>query len=415
MKITDVERFVVNVPFTPRQEVITAREVYNWSISEICRVTTDSGLVGYGETILHYTWGRVSDAAVERVKGRPAGEFLNDDSLGAGLQMALYDVVGQALGVPCYQLLGNKVRDWCPISWWSIDAPAELWAAEAQEAVAKGYTSFKIKHRPWFDILEQVQAICRVVPRNFKLDSDANAFLLNSANAIPILKELAQIPQVAMFETPIPQHDVAGNREIRTHIDRPIAMHFGSPPFLTAVREEVCDGFVIGGGVASVLRQGMLAEEANKPFWLQMVGTGLTTTLALHLGAVLPAARWPAITCVNLYQHDLLRQPIEVVGGFARVPEKPGLGIEVDEEALRRFRMEPPYEKPAPRAILSVLWEGGRTVHYSSMSQLCRDFWAGNQPADERGVRLEMRPDDGSPEWADLYARAQQAPVRDRR
>jgi len=48
------------------------------------------------------------------------------------------------------------------------------------------------------------------------------------------------------------------------------------------------------------------------------------------------------------------------------------------------------------------------------MSQLCRDFWAGNQPVDERGVRLEMRPDDGSPEWADLYARAQQAPVRDR-
>lgn len=415
MKIIDVERFVVNVPFTPRQEVITAREVYNWSISEICRVTTDNGLVGYGETILHYTWGRVSDAAVERVKGRPAGEFLNDDSLGAGLQMAIYDVVGQALGVPCYQLLGNKVRDWCPISWWSIDAPAELWAAEAQEAVTKGYTSFKIKHRPWFDILEQVQAICQVVPRNFKLDSDANAFLLNSANAIPILKELAQIPQIAMFETPIPQHDIAGNREIRTHIDRPIAMHFGSPPFLTAVREEVCDGFVVGGGIASIRRQGMLAEEANKPFWLQMVGTGLTTTLALHLGAVLSAARWPAITCVNLYRHDLLRQPIEVVGGFARVPEKPGLGIEVDEEALLRFRMEPPYEKPAPRAILSVLWEGGRTVHYSSMSQVCRDFWAGNQPADERGVRLEMWTDDGSPEWAELYARAQQAPVRDRR
>jgi L-alanine-DL-glutamate epimerase-like enolase superfamily enzyme len=414
VKITDVERFVVNVPFTPRQEVITAREVYNWSISEICRVTTDAGFVGYGETILHYTWGRVSDAAVERVKGRPAAEFLNDDSLGAGLQMALYDVIGQALGVPCYQLLGNKVRDWAPISWWSIDAPAELWAAEAQDAVARGYTSFKIKHRPWFDILEQVHAICQVVPRNFKLDSDANGFLLNSANAIPILKELARIPQVAMFETPIPQHDLLGNREIRTHIDRPIAMHFGSPPFLTAVREGVCDGFVIGGGVASVLRQGMLADEANKPFWLQMVGTGLTTTLALHLGAVLSAARWPAITCVNLYQHDLLKQSVEVVGGFARVPEKPGLGIEVDEEALVRFRMEPPYEKPVPRVILSVLWEGGRVVHYSSTGQMHRDFWSGSQPADERGVRLETRPDDGSPEWADLYARVQQAPVRER-
>jgi L-alanine-DL-glutamate epimerase-like enolase superfamily enzyme len=321
-------------------------------------------------------------------------------------------VIGQALGVPCYQLLGKKVRDWCPISWWSIDAPPDLWAAEAQDAVAKGYTSFKIKHRPWFDILEQVHAIGQVVPRNFKLDCDANAFLLNSANAIPILRELALNPQVAMFESPIPQHDIAGNREIRTHIDRPIAMHFGSPPFMTVVREEVCDGFVIGGGVTGTIRQGLLSDEANKPFWLQMVGTGLTTTLALHLGAVLSAARWPAITCVNLYQHDLLRQPIEVVGGFARVPEKPGLGIEVDEEALARFRMEPPFEKPVPQDILAVHWEGGRVMYYSGMGQMCRDFWAGNQPVDERGVQLETWSNDGSAEWADLQARVQQAPVR---
>ena len=59
-------------------------------------------MVGYGETLPHYTWGRVSDDAIARVKGGNPAEFLGDDSLGAGLQMALYDLVGKALGVPVY-------------------------------------------------------------------------------------------------------------------------------------------------------------------------------------------------------------------------------------------------------------------------------------------------------------------------
>jgi len=77
---------------------------------------------------------------------------------------------------------------------------------------------------------------------------------------------------------------------------------------MTAVREEVCDGFVICAGKSEVMRQGQLSAEANMPFWLQLVGNGLTTTWAAHLGAVLTHATWPAITCINLYSHHLLRR-----------------------------------------------------------------------------------------------------------
>ena len=62
---------------------------------------------------------------------------MNDDSLGAGLQMALFDVVGKILETPVHQLIGMKVRDWTPISWWCVDASPETWAAEAQDAVEK--------------------------------------------------------------------------------------------------------------------------------------------------------------------------------------------------------------------------------------------------------------------------------------
>jgi L-alanine-DL-glutamate epimerase-like enolase superfamily enzyme len=415
LSITDVERIVVNVPLTPRCTEWNAREVWQWGVSEVIRITTDAGITGYGETILHYTWGRVPDEAIERVQGGNPADFVGDDSLGAGLQMALYDVVGKALGVPLYRLLGlPRVRQWCPISWWNIDMPPEACAAEAQDAVARGYTSHKIKARPWWDVYEQVEAISAVTPPHFQIDLDWNQMLINAGNAAPVLSKLDTYERVAIYESPIMQRDVEGLRQLRSKTTRPIALHFGNPPYPTVVRQEVCDGFVVGGGVQRVVEQGTLAAAFDKPFWLQMVGTGLTTTLALHLAAVLPFAQWPSVNCVNMYTDDLLVEPIEIQGGYARVPEAPGLGIEVDEAALSRFKMEPPYKLPRPRLLLSIHWPDGRTRYYANVHQCWDEAKLGNFPAQERGVRMGVRRDDGTPEWAELYARAEKGPVHSR-
>jgi hypothetical protein len=77
--------------------------------------------------------------------------------------------------------------------------------------------------------------------------------------------------------------------------------------------------------------------------------------------------------------------------------------------------MAPPYEHPKPRLLLSVVWPGGRVRHYASLRQAWDDGQAGNIPAQDREVRMEVHPDDGTPEWADLYARAEQNPVHDQR
>lgn len=425
MKVVDVERTVVVVPFTRRQQKITAREVYNWNILELCKVTTDTGHVGWGETVLHYTWARVTDQAVEKVTGQSPARWMNDDSLGAGLQMALFDVVGKAMEVPVYQLLGSKVRDWVPVSWWSIDAAPKDWAAEAKDAVKNGYTSFKTKPRPWWDIVAQVEAVTRVVPPHFKLDLDANSTWQNAASAIPIIKKLERFDQVAMFESPIPQGDILGNKQIRQAINRPIAMHFGSPPYIVNVREGVCDGYVLCCGKSQLMRQATLSAEAQLPFWLQLVGNGLTTTWAAHLGAVLSHATWPTITCFNLYSHQLLKKKIEVIGGYHQVPDGPGLGVEVDEKAVERFRVPEKklrkfrekgalYEHPKPRIINSIVYPDGSCVHMGSSAQGYGYFTAGHGPAYVEGVRLEPWPDDGSREWKKLFARAQEHPVRDR-
>jgi L-alanine-DL-glutamate epimerase-like enolase superfamily enzyme len=289
-------------------------------------------------------------------------------------------------------------------------------AAEAQAAVAAGYTAYKIKIRPWWDVYEQIEAISAVTPPHFRLDLDWNNMLLNAGNAAPVLTALDQYPRVAIYESPIMQHDVEGQRLLRQKTTRPIALHFGEPPFPTVVRDMVCDGFVVGGGVASVLRQGALAAAFEKPFWLQLVGTGITTALSAQLGAVLPFAQWPSVNCMNNYADDLLVKPLLIQGGFVKTPELPGLGVEIDEQALLRYRMQPPYEHPQPRLLLSVVWPGGRVVHYTTMRPQCwDDFWAGNQPVQERGVHMEVHRDDGTPEWAELFARAQLGPVHDLR
>ncbi len=425
MKVVDVERIVVDVPFTDRQQKIAAREVYNWAILELCKVTSDTGHVGWGETVLHYTFARVSDEAVERVKGASPAEAMHDDSLGSGLQMALFDLMGKILEVPVHQLFGDKVRDWVPISWWSIDASPEDWAAEAEDAVAAGYTSFKNKPRPWWDIVAQVDAISKVVPPHFKLDLDPNATWQNAATAVPIIKKLETYGNVAMFESPIPQTDILGNRQIRQATARPVAMHFGSPPFITCVREEVCDGFVVCAGKSRVMKEGTLAAEAQMPFWLQLVGNGLMTTWAAHLGAVLTHATWPTITCVNLFSHQLLKTPIDVIGGYHQVPDGPGLGVEVDEEAVERFRVPDVqirpfadegklYERPKPRLLNTIVYPGGNCVHMASTGQGYGYFGNGHGPAQVEGVRLEVTPDDGSKEWSDLFERAGKHPVRAR-
>jgi len=415
LKITDVERIVVAVPFTPRCEIWNAREVYQWRITEIIRLSTDSpGIVGFGETIIHYTFGCVSDEAIERVMGGNPADFLGDDSLGAGLQMAMYDVVGKALGVPTYRLFNlPSVREWCPISWWNIDFPPEEFAAEAKEALEHGYTSYKIKARPWWDVYEQVKAISNVTPHYFELDLDWNQMLLNAGNATPVLTDLDEFERIAIYESPIMQHDIEGHHQLRQKIKHPIALHFGNPPFPSTVRDEVCDGFVIGGGVERVLREGQLSEAFEKPFWLQLVGTGLTTTLSLHLGAVLKFAQWPAVNCLNNYADDLLVEPLTIQGGYARVPDGPGLGIEIDEESLIRYKMEPPYKLQVPRQILSVVWSSGHVRHYKDMTQCRNDALTGNVPAQEHGVKMDVKPDDGSKDWVELYARTEIGPVID--
>ncbi len=121
----------------------------------VYRLETDNGLVGYGDGGFH---------EVAELVGMNPFSLMRDDRIGFGPQLAVLDLCGKDAGVPVHALLGVKVRNRSPISWWDIDMPPLDWAKEAKESVKRGYTSFKMKARPWRDIIDQVQMVENVVP-----------------------------------------------------------------------------------------------------------------------------------------------------------------------------------------------------------------------------------------------------------
>ena len=412
LNVAEVETTWLRVPMRPVPARRMLAENYEWTYFQIHRVRLACGIVGVGETMPYYTWGRPTEETIAAAHGHNAAELMWDDSLGAGLQMALFDAVAKANDVPIYRLLGSKLRSRAFISWWDLDMTGEDWTLECRDAFAQGYTAFKTKARPWRDLVEDCRTLAKSLPPHFTLDMDFNDFLLDVSHATQVMKEVATVPNVAAFETPIPQGDVQGNRFLRSVTRVPIAMHYGVPPVMTALKEDVCDVFVIGGGAAAVMRAGAVAAMANKPFWLQLVGTGVTAAFALHFAAVLSHATWPAVNCHQLYVHPLIKPGIAVANGTAAIPERPGLGFDLDEDAVARFRIEPQARQPdRPEALMCVRWPTGAVSYFAYSTQYWDDFRSGRLPGFVNGVRFEYIDNDGSREWRELHERAKKGSV----
>lgn len=127
-----------------------------------------------------------------------------------------------------------------------------------------------------------------MTPEYFRLDLDWNDMLLNAGNAAPVLAALNLQPRIAIYKSPSCSATWRASACCAAKPPGRWRCTLASRPSHGVIRDAVCDGFVVSGGVAGVLRQGALAAAFEKPFWLQLVGTGLTTALSAHLGAALP-------------------------------------------------------------------------------------------------------------------------------
>lgn len=404
--VVHVERRVLRVPYRETPGRNLERGLPHWRYLEHVEVHLSSGHVGHGEAMLFYTWRRSTAELLRRATGGDAARLMRDDSLGAALQMALFDAVGCARGVPIHRLLGRRVRDRVPLAWWVIDLPPEDLAEECREASRRGYRCLKTKARPWQDLWRQMEAVTAAVPAGFEIQLDFNGTLLDADRARPILEELGRHPRMGRFEEPIPPSDLAGWAELGDVVSVPMAVHLDE----TAGVGHPADGFLVAGGVERLLAASESARTAGKPVELQLVGTGITAAFCLHLQAVLECDVWPAVTCHEIFEHPLLARPIPVTDGTAAVPDAPGLGLEIDREAIRRFEVPDPGKPPAPERLIEVRWPDGSRRHFTCggvMRELAR---RGRFPFYSRGVTTRLVPDDGTDRWRSLYEDAVSQP-----
>ena len=346
-RITRYEVIPVRVPMHERiHDVFAAayrkqgifRDYYD---STLVKLYTDEGLTGVGDALLNVedSLGSVphAEAICKRLVGRSPWEFLLDDSLG-GVLMAVYDLIGQAAGLPVSRLFGTRPKRRIVQTWWSQCLPPDVMASEAKLGADLGHKVHKVKLRPFEDPIEQAEAITAVVPPDFRIWADANWTLGSVGRAVEMTKRLNTFQQYFAIESPCHRQSIDHYRQLKGRVPMTVAEHIPSDP-MPFIREGLLGALVVGGPIGkTTMQRALMAEVTGVPLWIEhSIITGVAQVFQAHQTAALAGIEY-AISITHVIQDDLMREPFEMENGRYEVPAEPGLGVHFDDEAVERYR-----------------------------------------------------------------------------
>lgn len=351
LRITRVELFKVVVPM--QNDIINSPEFGNDALTEfpsipkfIVKLHTDAGIVGIGET----------SRGLQEAPLRRNAEFLNGKNLFdlnltrlglpaqagyQGFESACYDAAGKALGWPVYKLLGGLAQPKVLVNYWcGRKNPADI-RRVAERALKGNFNGVKIKGRPGDPVVKAVEAIASVSPA-LKITVDFNGYHKDAAEFLPIGKGLDAVGNMLVIEDPINKNDLAGYRELRSKLKTPIALHLGSPKaMIEAIRANACTIFNTGPSpsMASFVSNAYLAGAAGMPVWHGSGHElGILDAAMLHSCAAAANCTLPSDILSHQRVDDLIVEPIDIRNSYALVSTRPGLGVDLDEDAVRRYR-----------------------------------------------------------------------------
>ena len=367
MRIVEVKAFPTSFPVPPGERVSLGIGQAVKRDAVVVKVTTDEGIVGYGEahhgrapgSIAHL----VNTTLRQLVLGMDAADVvgiwakiykmqLGSHGMGAGCAMAmsgidiaLWDIRGKAAGWPLYRLLGGASR---PIPAYAggvslgYQEPSAL-VDEARAVIALGYKAVKLRigDSPARD-LARVAAVRQAFGDDLAILSDANTgYTVGDARAaMPGLDDLG----VGWLEEPFPAHDYRSYRQARAYGRLPFAA--GENHYTRFEFTRVLDDGIITvlqpdlsktGGVTEALRVAALASAWKLSINPHTSMTGLNMAATIHFLAAIDNGGYfeGDVSKGNLFRDALVSRPYEVgADGCVRPLEKPGLGLEVDEEFL---------------------------------------------------------------------------------
>src|SRR4029453_8806353 len=349
----------------PHKMSFTTLEAVNFVF---VRLETADGLVGWGggaglggpawseessesitATVERYIapWLVGRDAAgIEPVAREMARRVQGNPFARAAVEMALWDLNGRALGVPVHRLLGGRVRDRVPLSWSLAVGRGGAEGAEAREKVPRGHRIFKIKTaaHPVAEDVARVQAIREAVGAEVRLRVDANQGW-DRPTALRAIRAMEPY-DLDFVEQPVPRWDLDGLAEIARSVTVPIMADesCASPQEALAIARR--GGVSIlslkltkSAGLGPTLALARIAEAAGLGCYVGcMIETSLGTAAYLHAALAAAPVTWGCeLFGPLLLKGDVVRDPVRYADGCILALDGPGLGVEVDETAIREW------------------------------------------------------------------------------
>ncbi|MYA79758.1 MAG: hypothetical protein F4X39_04420 [Acidobacteriia bacterium] len=301
----------------------------------LVKLKTDSGLVGIGDSMMSPARTK---ALAGKMVGRSPWEYLFDDSI-RGLLVPVCDIVGQALELPVSRLFARHPKKRIIQTWWSQCFKPELMASEAKLAESLGYRVHKVKARPWEDPIEQAEAICEAVSKDFRVWVDANAWWGSVGRTLYITERLKKLGNYFAIESPIRRELLEGYRQLKGKVGLDVTEHMPPDP-MPYIREGLLDAIVVGFPMGRTLVQrALMAEVTGIPLWVEhSTRCGVNQVFQAHQAAAFPGIEY-TISVTHMLEDDFVAEPFEMREGFYEVPAKPGLGITLDEDAVDKYRV----------------------------------------------------------------------------
>lgn len=361
---------ITNVTLTP---IHSRRETGLISPHVIVELETDEGLVGLGEMsdfghqppYLAPHLDGLCAALKELLFGRDPFDFARiigalaqrhsgvvGSLIVCGIDLALHDLQGKALGRPVSDLLGGQVRDRLrvcyPIFPMRQPEDVEQNLKRVADRLAEGQDVFRLYIGVDLDLDEAfLDGFRQRFGKQVVLKSiDASGRFRDWRIAVQAIRRLRQY-DFMLVESPCWRGDLAGMAEVRRQVDIPISEHVGSlTDALQLAQARAVDIFNISlcslGGIYQARKVYALAEATGLAC---LIGTtqelSIGTAGQAHLGAAMPNLHFPADpTGPLLFLDDVVRSRVRYEHGYLIVPGGPGLGMELDHEKLREFRHE---------------------------------------------------------------------------
>ena len=373
MKITDIKTFIVH----------SIQD--NWVFT---KVYTDDGITGIGESSVE---GREDSvvAAIRQLKPYLLGKdpfdiekhqynMFRDAYWGAcailcgalsAIDGALWDIKGKALHVPVYQLLGGafrkKVRLYANRWFFGSDTPEAL-AESAIATVESGFTALKwdpfghaereISLAQMKNAMAEVEAVYNAVGNRANLLIEGHG-RFNVCTALNITREL-QAFQPMFIEEPIMPENLDALAEVRQKSPVPIAAgerFYSLYDFRYAIEKQAVDyaqpDLRVTGGITAVKKIAAMAESSLVSIAPHNIHGLVGTAMSLHLMAVIPNASILEYSVENVpWKSEIFTRTLKAENGFLHVPDCPGLGLDLIEDAAAKY----PY---TPKTLIELMYD----------------------------------------------------------